>query len=333
MAGVLVTAVRQQVAVVGGRHQPAAVAAGADLDAGRGAGGIPVPVVPTCHGADVAPPAPGCAVVIRGGEPYLPVAGSGEDIQFFLDTGAAQQMDASRVVVDDGTGVADLTVAVAVHHLDIAPGRAAVGGAAQDDVDVAEVAAGVAPSLGERQQGGAGGHGQDRTADGVVVAAALHARHPHGGARGLGGKWTPVRLRQRRRGIVHHPAHVDVGQRNVGGRRFGHVRSLERVLAARAAGVSSSLLPLRRVVQAATSVRSTCAEPMPAPWVDVLSPRRGPRSARRARQLLRESHDYRLPALDRDRLPADIHVEQRSAQDLRVDGHLFVPSNRGRQSP
>ena len=45
------------------------------------------------------------------------------------------------------------------------------------DVEVAEVAAGVAPSFGERRQDTARRHGHDRTASGVVVAAAPHARH------------------------------------------------------------------------------------------------------------------------------------------------------------
>ena len=61
--------------------------------------------------------------------------------------------------------------------------------------------------------------------------------------------------------------------------------------------------------------------------------RRHRRSGGRSRQLLRETRDHRLPALDRDWLPVEIHGEQGPAQNLRVDALLLGSGDRRGQPP
>jgi hypothetical protein len=156
-------------------HEASGVVAAGQLDAVHGAGRVPgVPVGRLDVGAQVAGRGPGAAVVVavlevgRAGAGHRAVAAVGAALVVRLD-----QQDATGGAVHDRRRVAVGVAAALVDDLERAPGAPTVGGALDDEVDVAGVPAVEDAALGEGQQGALRRPHDRRDAEAGVTARVL----------------------------------------------------------------------------------------------------------------------------------------------------------------
>ena len=157
--------------VVAGNHQPAA----AQLDPVAGAGGVPGPLRRLHLRRDLPGLGPGATLVVGVGDPHRARRPALDDhaLRAVGQVLAERQPHPAAGGVDHGTGVAAGHARLGDHHLERAPGAAAVSAAAQEQVDLSAVRPAVAAALAEGQDRAPGSHRQG--GDAVGVAAALAA--------------------------------------------------------------------------------------------------------------------------------------------------------------
>ena len=161
--------------VVAGDYDAALVSALLKLDGVAGACGVPRPVFAFDGRGDLAGGGPSQSVVV--GVEHEDAAGvlgrTGVDVLFVVRTvvPSGEQQDAARFAVYDRRRVAADVARVVPDGDDVAPRAAAVGRAAQYEVDVARIAAAVFAGFGEGQHGAL--LGPDRRRDAVGVEAVV----------------------------------------------------------------------------------------------------------------------------------------------------------------